>query len=134
MPQEKTNGAGASRPAASEPLADAEKLTNKPVQDLTVRECEELAVFYYERYMWQTDAQDDLWTAAMLRYVASEAKKRVPDWWTSIGDASKKGNKYAFIDENIVGMVAHFSDDKAGRDILDRIIRSTGLGDWDSRE
>lgn len=134
MPPEKTKDAGASRPGASPPLANAEKLTNKPVQDLTIRECEELAVFYYERYMWQTDAQDDLWVAAMLRYVADEAKKRVPDWWRTIGEASDGGDKFAFIDENIFGMVAHFSCTPGGRDILDIIIRSTGLGDWDSRE
>ena len=133
MPQEKTNDAAESR------LDECQlpEWHNAPVEELTIDQMAGLAVLFNDRYMWVTDDRHDLWLAAMCAYVAEQAMKRTEEreifrHSLKIGDASKRGNRFAFIDENIYGMVKHFSDDKAGRDTLDRLVRDTGFGDWDT--
>lgn len=120
-------------------LGDPNCIAFKPVQDLTIRQCYELAADFHERYMWDTNNRRDLWTAAMLKYVASSAEQRCEDGEQfcqslTIGDASsRQANRFAFIDENIFGMVSHFDSDSAGRSILDSIIKNVGLNDWEAR-
>ena len=133
MPQEKTNDAAESR------LAECQlpEWHNAPVEDLTIRQCLDLSVVMVDRYMWITNDQNHLWYAAMLAYVAQEARKRCEEGEQfckalKIGDASKRGNRFAFIDENIYGMVGHFSTDTAGRATLQRLVKQTGLDDWDT--
>ena len=120
-------------------FGDPHSIVHKPVQELTIRQCYELAADFHERYMWDTNARADLWAAAMLKYVAVAAEKRCEKGEAfcqslTIGDASSRNsNRFAFIDENIFGLVGHFDCDSSGRSILDSIIKNVGLNDWEAK-
>lgn len=112
-------------------------LSQVPAKDLTITQCKELVANYYDRYLWETDDQIDLWCAGMAKYLVRMADLReVTDEHKTIYEVSHAVNnhggppyrKLAHIECTISRMVNQYMKNKPGMAALDTMVWVTGLG------
>lgn len=45
-------------------------IANRAIENLTDKECLDMAAWYYDRYLWSTDDREDLHMAALYKHLA----------------------------------------------------------------